>query len=263
MKKIYYFIIVAVLLILGIFIGISVYRMNHPYVIEDLPYSANVVIENIVEENLVEEKTEQEEEIAVISNDYVSELLRTSKYQDYITKNEWFPTEKYYITDLNLDDVLDCVAINSTNIYFYTLEDNNAKLIYTANVENEAIEFYEVFNKGNDEKSIIVLDIMADGLCYTNIIIKQFIYQDENIVEKVLGSYVCDQEIEQKLRTEIDLNDNLSDEEKDDLYIDAHTLKYKVGDQDVSADEFETFENNLKEKYQVLFKSNEYLDLFD
>ena len=229
------------------------------------------VITNIVSNTIVDEpiktsvikKSLGAKKCEEIEDENIKELITEHNESYYLVKNEWYPTEKYLVFDINDDNQMECLVIYDETLYLYQLVDGEVEIAFSKDAENGILGFFELYNRENKNIEVLIVDYFADGLCYENCIYDLLRIEDDAVIFEKLGSYACDIEKEAELRAAIENDPNLSMEEKDDKIVDAHTLKFIVAGEEVSETEFDEFEEGLRTKYSVRNKSFEDSILFD
>ncbi len=227
----------------------------------------NDLVDNNVEEQSIS-KVELKKSLGAtkcqdVSDDEIKNLMKTYTESTVYVKNEWYPTEIYLVFDFNNDENMECILIYNNKLYLYQLVDDEAQIVFSKEAENGVFNIFEVTNNETEEKEILITDEFADGLCYEASIIDLMRIEEDMIVFEKLSTYSCDQEKEISAREAIEANPNLTETEREDAYINAHTLKYRVYGEEATEKEFNNFIKDLKTKYTLLTKSNEYSELFD
>lgn len=228
----------------------------------DVTNTANEVVEtktNAVElkKSLGAVKCEEASDLAI--KDFISKYDESTFY----VKSEWYPTEIYFIFDFNNDDNKDCLLIYDNMLYLYQLIDDEVKIIFSKEAENGVFNVYELLKNDSEEKQLLILDEFADGLCYEACTIDLMRIEEDRIVFEKLATYSCDQEKESAERAAIESNPTLTEIEKEEASINAHTLKYTVYGEESTEKEYDNFIKDIKSKYTLLNKSSEYMNLFD
>jgi len=235
----------------------------------------NDPLENIIlEENTVEEKTinpieevndTDEDEDATKKEAIVKDLfdqydeskdnfLRVDR-EEYSGQDE----EYYYIDDIDGDSNLECLALYSGHLTIYRYKDGNIETI----LENEYINtyvnpvLYKVENRETKEIEYYFDAFDADGLCFVSSAMVKLDLSEENPSLKYIYGYTCDDEEEERKRQEMG-----QDESVDDL-ANAHTLKYMIGTEKVSKDEYDKNEKSFGKSYNLLFTTTDEKTIFD
>ncbi len=235
----------------------------------------NDPLENIIlEENTVEEETinkvedvndTDEEEDATKKEAIVKDLF--DQYDESkdnflrVDREEFYgqDEEYYYIDDIDGDSNLECLALYSGHLTIYRYKDGNIETI----IENEFINMYinpilyKVENKETKDIEYYFDAFDADGLCYVNsAMLKLDLSKEKPTLEYVYG-YTCDDEEEERKQKEMDANADEND------LANAHTLKYMIGTNKVSKEEYDKNEKSFGKSYNLLFTSTDDKTIFD
>lgn len=235
----------------------------------------NDPLENIIlEENAVEEKTinpteevndTDEENDATKKEAIVKDLftqydeskdnfLRVDR-EEYSGQDE----EYYYIDDIDGDSNLECLALYSGHLTIYRYKDGNLETI----LENEYINMYinpilyKVENRETKEIEYYFDAFDADGLCFVSSAMVKLDLSEENPSLKYIYGYTCDDEEEERKRQEMGQDASVDDLAK------AHTLKYMIGTDEVSKDEYDKNEKSFGKSYNLLFTTTDEKTIFD
>ena len=235
----------------------------------------NDPLENIIlEENTVEEETinpiedvndTDEEEDATKKEAIVKDLF--DQYDESkdnflrVDREEFYgqDEEYYYIDDIDGDSNLECLALYSGHLTIYRYKDGNIETI----LENEFINMYinpilyKVENKETKDIEYYFDAFDADGLCYVNsAMLKLDLLGEKPTLEYVYG-YTCDDEEEERKQKEMGANADEND------LASAHTLKYMIGTNKVSKEEYDKNEKAFGKSYNLLFTSTDEKTIFD
>lgn len=106
--------------------------------------------------------------------------------------------------------------------------------------------------KENDKYVLFIETSFGDGLCYENDNIYEVKLVDNKFHVKLLGRYVCDQEEEEKKRSEI-VHEDGSEPTLEELAA-AHTLRYVVNDKIVTKEEYDKTIQDYKNTHELVNK---------
>ena len=167
--------------------------------------------------------------------------------------------EYYYIDDIDSDSNLECLALYSGKLTIYRYKDGNVETI----IENEFINMYinptlyKVENKETKQVEYYFDEFDADGLCYvSSAMLKLDLSKEKPTLEYVYG-YSCDDEEEERKQKEMGANADEND------LANAHTLKYMIGTDKVSKEEYDKNEKAFGKSYNLLFTSTDEKTIFD
>jgi len=197
----------------------------------------------------------------VFDEEYIIELMDAFDESELIINPEYddIPYARYIFFDFDEDGTPECIACDlaKNKARVYETKDGylNVQSLDLVGGSMDARDLYIVQDNKTEKRKLVYDHAFADGLCFSSRYVSFVEYNDGKITTgKNIMEYSCDQELEDKLRDEIENNPNLTDEEKDEKVSNAefHRLEYKVEEKKVSEKEFEKYKNNFKEKYSIL-----------
>ncbi len=110
-------------------------------------------------------------------------------------------------------------------------------------------KLYMVQNKENNEKEYFLSTYTADGMCYQSFALLKI--NKDLSVQRIL-SFTCDQEAEEKKRSELYAMEANSGADIGASLLEAHTLAFEVNEKQVTKEEYTKYANELKAKYRLL-----------
>ena len=141
-KKRIYLIIGIALLAIILFILLLNKNVNNKSSEKDNTISndiSNTIIENKTEFKIIN-KSIGAKKCSDVSDEYIEELINKYNESTYFVKNEWFPTEKYFVFDFNDDNQMECLLIYENTLYLYQLVDGKVEIVYSKEAEEQLIE---------------------------------------------------------------------------------------------------------------------------
>ena len=190
--------------------------------------------------------------------------------------------DEYLLYDFNEDGKLDCMIIRKNTDYLYESNSNNTSIdFYELSEESDEAEKIDsiyyyveyslaslnyafVNNNETNEKELFFEYSGGDGLCYEFLeLFKIKISKNFEISKEDIVSYSCNSELEEKLRDEIRKDTSLTENELDTKLYEAHTLTYEIDDKIVTEEDYNSLIKSLKDKYDLLCKSEKKSNLLN
>ena len=219
------------------------------------------------DKDLTEDISTDEEFIKKIIDNYDN---KNECYFKRESKSPYHSEDTYVLFDFEKDEVPECIVL-ADDIFVYKKDNSNIKLIFGNNdsdysyiSEYTSGDAYFVKNNLTNEEELLIQVFGGEGYCYETKSLYSIVYKNDEIMIEEMFDYTCDSEEETRKREIIENNKNLSQKEKEDELIKAHTLKYLVKGKNVTEEKYEEYREELRSQYTLLDKTSDedYLDLF-
>jgi len=193
-------------------------------------------------------------------------LIRIDR-EEYSGKN----MEYYYVDDIDGDSHLECLVLcDGILTMFRSIGGDTGYIDTVMSTYHMSLTENPVFYKVEDKETHEIKYLFQthdsdeeDMICYVSDQMLELDFEQGNPIMKVEFKASCNREEEERKRKIIDETPNMSDEEREIAYKNAHTLEYLTNINYVSEEEYNEYIKNYGMSYNLLVTSSTEKTIFD